>query len=176
MAKITVTKVQPNLTVTAPDGSKRLLVSTPIGIAGPKGDTGPNGQFGGPTGPIGPTGVGLSGATLVNYELIFTLTTGQTLNVGYIRGTTGSAGATGPAGSGGCGGSLETLVPSPAGYYPYASIFVDPYGRVTGASGATDIASQSSLIQLFQGISAMQQSIDVLLTNFGNSGVVGGTF
>lgn len=173
MAKITVTKVQPNLTVTSPDGSKKLLVSTPIGIAGPRGDTGPSGDFGGPPGPTGNTGVGLSGATLVNYELILTLTSGQTLNVGYIRGETGP---TGISGSGGCGGSLETLSPNPAGYYPYASIFIDQYGRVTGASGATDIASQSSLIQLFQGISAMQQELNTFIGTFTNSGIVGGTW
>lgn len=171
MAKINITKPQNNLTVTALDGSKKILSTTPIGIQGPKGDTGPNGEFGGPKGDTGATGVSISGASLSNYNLILTFSNGSTVNVGYVRGETGP---TGLGGAGGCGGSLETLNPSPAGYYPYASLFIDQYGRVTGASGATDIASQSSLIQLYTEVVEIESSL-VLLAALLN-GVVGGTW
>lgn len=82
---------------TGPTGPQGLIGPIGIGLQGPTGSTGPTGPTGplGPTGPTGATGVGISGATLSNYNLVITYTTGATANVGYIRGDTGPQGEAG---------------------------------------------------------------------------------
>lgn len=82
---------------TGPTGPQGLVGPVGIGLQGPTGSTGPTGPTGplGPTGPTGATGVGISGATLSNYNLVITYTTGATADVGYIRGATGAQGEAG---------------------------------------------------------------------------------
>lgn len=153
------------------EATKRVLRVTPIGIRGADGQLGPTGPRGN-TGNTGNTGISISGSSLINYNLILTFSDGTTFNVGYIRGETG---ATGPTGQGNCGGSLETLIPSPGGYYPYASIFVDQYGRVTGASGTTDVASQSNIIDIFDDLTNTEINIAEFQTTI-SQGIMGGTW
>jgi uncharacterized protein (TIGR02145 family) len=81
----------------------------PIGLTGPQGATGVTGLTG-PQGPIGLTGpqgatgaAGTNGVSITNSfvqgdSLYVTLSSGQTLNTGYVRGSQGATGASGPQG------------------------------------------------------------------------------
>lgn len=118
-----------------------------------RGDTGSPGLTGSPgtagtpgsTGNTGNTGVGISGATLVNYELIFTYTTGLTQNVGYIRGETGTPGtngATGNTGNTGVGISGATLTNYEL-IFTYTNGTTQNIGNIRGATGADGQATSS---------------------------------
>ena len=62
---------------------------TGVGNTGPTGIAGINGVTGA-TGSVGATGVGISGTTLSNGNLIITYTNGVTANAGFIQGPTGT--------------------------------------------------------------------------------------
>lgn len=74
-------------------GTVQQVTFNQVGPTGPVGPTGAQGNPG--FGLQGVTGVGISGATLSNYNLIITYTNGENANVGYIRGDTGPAGEAG---------------------------------------------------------------------------------
>lgn len=87
----------------------------PAGPQGAQGERGPSGLQG-DTGPQGATGVSVTNAQLVDYELILTLSDGTNINVGNIRG------ATGPA------ASLDSISGSLAVYH-----------RVSGSTGTLNL-------------------------------------
>jgi hypothetical protein len=72
----------------------------PIGLTGPQGATGPQGLQGiaGPAGANGQNGVSVSNSFVQNDTLYVVLSSGQTLNTGYVRGPIGATGATGATG------------------------------------------------------------------------------
>jgi uncharacterized protein (TIGR02145 family) len=110
-----------------------------ISLVGPQGLQGPQGPAGGPTGPQGPAGIngtnGIDGISVTNSNVIgdslfITLSNGQVLNAGYVKGPQGIqglTGATGPQGPIGLTGTTgATGATGPQG----------PIG-LTGPAGAT---------------------------------------
>ena len=117
--------------LTGPQGQTGLTGPTgatgpqgPIGLTGPTGATGatgpqgPAGQIGltgpqgtqgiqgatGPAGANGQNGVSVTNSFVQNDSLYVVLSSGQTLNTGYVRGPQGATGATGPVGATGSQG------------------------------------------------------------------------
>jgi hypothetical protein len=105
--------------LTGPQGT--IGAQGPQGIQGPVGSTGPQGIQGqqGPAGANGQDGVSVTNSFVQGDSLYVTLSNGQTLNTGYVKGpqgATGPMGATGPQGLQGIQGPIgQTGATGPQG-------------------------------------------------------------
>jgi hypothetical protein len=138
--------------LTGPAGPTGLTGATgpqgPIGLTGAVGATGPTG----PQGPIGLTGAngtnGIDGISVTNTNVIgdslfITLSNGQILNAGYVKGATGLQGLTGPQG-------LQGLIGATGPQGPIGLTgATGPQGPIglTGAVGATGPQGPTGLLQ-----------------------------
>ena len=78
------------------------LMSVPYALFSANGNPGPQG----PAGTNGTNGVSITNSNVIHDSLYITLSNGQILNAGYVKGDTGATGATGPQGPVGPSGSV----------------------------------------------------------------------
>jgi hypothetical protein len=154
---------------TGPQGLQGPIGATgAIGTQGPAGAAGPAGPQGiqGATGPSGANGVSVTNSFVQNDSLFVVLSSGQTLNTGYVRGLQGQTGATGSQGPIGLTG--------PTG----ATGATGPQGvqGQTGAQGPAGANGQNTLVKTTTEISGVNCSTGGVKLEYGmdinNNGIL----
>jgi hypothetical protein len=118
----------------------------PIGLTGPTGPTGATGLTGA-TGPAGTNGISVTNTAVIGDSLFITLSNGQILNAGYVKGPQGIQGLTGATGATGPQGPIGLTGPTGAAGAQGPIGLTGPAGP-TGATGLTGATGPAGPIGL----------------------------
>jgi hypothetical protein len=124
----------------------------PIGLTGAIGPQGPIGLTGstgptGATGPAGTNGISVTNTAVIGDSLFITLSNGQILNAGYVKGPQGIQGLTGATGATGPQGPIGLTGPTGAAGAQGPIGLTGPAGP-TGATGLTGATGPAGPIGL----------------------------